>query len=263
MFLRWTLLIGMTTVALPVVAAEDCRTYALAFWGKEQPETLTASERRPLAAFAREEFSYLPSEHRSGLDAQRAPLTWTPRSTLAAVQAVGVVEGRRLYSVRYSHLKMLLVWEQEVWSFCPVLLIDADESIVARLGEANLYLLDQRPLVSLRVYYQGMGALQESLFLGVVDGMLTHLAQQSFGRQLERKGLEIVHRGGGFCRGSLVWQNTGWQRDDRQKQGVVRVNYAVSGVALVVDRVELVTDGPTDDCDPYYEVRPSRTRKPG
>jgi hypothetical protein len=261
--LRWTLLIAITTFPLPAVAEEECRTYAVAFWGKEKPETLTVSARRPLADFAREEFSYVPSEYRSGPDAQRAPLTWMPRSTLAPVQAVGTVGGRRVYSVRYARLKMLLVWEQEVWSFCPVLLIDADESIVARIGEVDLFSVDLRPLVSLRVYYQGMGALQESLFLGLVDGQLTHLVQQSFGPQLERKGIEVFHRGGGFCRGSLVWQNTAWQRDDRQKQGVVRVSYVVSGVALVVDQVELVKDGPTDDCDPYYEVRPSRTRKPG
>jgi hypothetical protein len=165
------------------------------------------------------------------------------------------VGGRRIYLARYSRLQVLLLWEQGGWSFCPVLLLDADESIVAKIGEAELFTWHDQPLVSLRVYYQGMGALQESHFLGLVDGRLTHLEQQPFGDSRETKEIEISHRGGGFCRASLVWENLAWSKAQPAKQGVLRVTYAVSGSSIVVAEVGLITGGPSDGCDPHYELR--------
>jgi len=160
-------------------------------------------------------------------------ISWVPLARLAHVSLVGTIAGKRIYMAQYSRLSLALLAEQDDWSFCPVLLLDADPGwdpaeVVASLGQPEIFEVDGRDLLSLRVYYKGMGTLQDSLFFGMADGHLVHLEPEPFGELLSRtagKSARMVgllptlsRLGGATYAGGAV-------------QGTVRVQYRVSGVS--------------------------------
>ncbi len=108
-----------------------------------------------------------------------------------------------LYFIRYSPLNVLLVWDTGDWSFCPAVLFSGDESLVAEVGEPEGFVAAGCEFLSLRIYDQGMGALQQSLFFAVVEDTLVQLEVQPVADALAQAGLATRHRGGGFCRGGL------------------------------------------------------------
>ena len=109
------------------------------------------------------------------------------------------------------------MWDQGGWSFCPALVLDADESLVVRVDDLRAFIWEGRPLLSLRIHYDGMGALQESLFFALVSGHLVPLRQEPF--REAAPGYESHHRGGGFCRDSLWWENYGWRKEGEGVHG--------------------------------------------
>jgi hypothetical protein len=245
------LLVGvlLAASAAPADAESVCETFVLALWGKEPPETIRSGE-QTLQFLSRNRPVYRPEAERGASD---PPITWQPQAHELGVRQVGEVDGRRLFSLRYSPLDLVLVWESGDSKVCPALLLSGDAVLVAQLGAPDIFKTAGRDVATLRIYYSGMGALQESLFFAFVSGQLVHLEQESLGSAFSSAGLETHHRGGGFCKESLRWQNLGWVAADRSQQGVVRVQYRLSGRRLVVDTVELVRPGGGGDCGQYDE----------
>jgi len=82
------------------------------------------------------------------------------------------------------------------------------------VGAQRIITWDGRDVLSLRVYFEGMGALQESILFAVVEGHVVHLEEDAvIDDALKARGWETSDHGGGFCRDSLIWENILYNRD--------------------------------------------------
>jgi hypothetical protein len=163
-------------------------------------------------------------------------IKWAPRSQPVSPSLVGVLDGRRIFQIRYSDLLVALLEEQGA-SYCPFLITEADVSVVAFFGQPEIFTWEGVSLLTMRSYGQGMGAIQDQLFMRRLNEQLVELKVELAGRPFP-SGVTESHRGGGFCRRSLIYENlTG---NDSSKQGTVQVRYRLSDRALRVASVTVL-----------------------
>jgi hypothetical protein len=234
--------------------------------GKDEQSRIVLPEGASLLQFASQRPSWDPARrdgHGKYLGPAEAKLSWSRLSTLASTTFVGTMDGRRLYSVAYSRYYLVILSEQGDWSFCPSLILDADAGwdagqVVAFVGKPEIFRWQQQDVMSLRVYYRGNGAEQESLFLATVDDHVVYLTQETFGERMERDGWQLRTRGGGFCRTSLRWVQLADKMDATHgiQTAEVKVVYRISMRRLVIDSLTYTpADEPAEGepCELYYE----------
>jgi hypothetical protein len=160
--------------------------------------------------------------------------------SLAPIHRLGSVGGIRVYEIAYSAFYHVVVWERRDWQFVPALIVDADDSIVARIYEPRVFSWAGVELLHQRILFEGTGHWQQSLFFRALGGMLVEVkeAHDNAARiddYYRRNGLEAFHRGLGFCQDALVEvQLTRGLKADR-----VTRTYRVAGNQLVLDTLDL------------------------
>jgi hypothetical protein len=198
---------------------------------------LESSELRPLLDYAMRAPSLV----------DRGSVAWTELPRPAHVSRIGAMEGHRLYEVTYPGNTRLLIVEREPWQFAPLLLLDGagypeDTWAVASIARPRLFHWDGRTIASVRLQYSGMGALQKSLFLAVVDGAVVPLVEEAserVQRWVADHAVTVSHRGGGFCEDTLLYEN--WAGTSRPEDGnTLRIVYKIEGQKIVVDTVGLI-----------------------
>lgn len=167
-----------------------------------------------------------------------ANLHWVEQRAVEAQQVDG--SSLRIHWIRYSSFQALLAWGRDDSALCPVLIIDGDVSIVDDVLSPEPIAQEGRTLFNVRVMVSGNGRLQESLFVGELDGLLVNVERQSFLPFVDAEGIRLHHRGGGFCASSLTWQNAAWKSELRDEPALWRVVYRWEGRALRVESTELV-----------------------
>jgi hypothetical protein len=222
------------------LAAVECEVRWLGIWGKNEEADLRINESFSLLRFATHLPSWYPelNDERGRYLGPAPPiLKWDPLPTPAPLRSLGAIDGRRVYFARYSPRTVAVVWDRGEWSFCPVLVLDADESLVVRVDDPHAFTWQGRDVLSVRINYEGNGVPQQSLFFGVVSGRFVHLRQEPFWKAAP--GYESHHRGGGFCRDSLWWENLGWRKDGTAG-GILRAKYRIEDRNLCIESVEIL-----------------------
>ncbi len=226
------------------------------YGGKEDPEYLQIDEGWPLVQFVRSEPSWYYGD--------RTTLKWSPVASRPVVKRLQPVGGLRVYEVVYSQLSHVVVWDQGGWTFCPAVLLSADESIVTRIHDAEVFSWRGADVVHLRVEIAGAGHFQESLFFTPVDGRLKHVRQNP-GNQarleafFKKQDVQPYHRGAGVCSGMLAEEIMveGSHLPDGDGGtapgiGGVGVTYRLEGESMVIDELHL---GGIKGCEPFAEPR--------
>lgn len=243
-------------VVIPVKCHAECKAYWKNLGGKGQEgEHLELPNGWPILQFANNFPAWDPARYdangRYAGPASKSVIQWQEVSTPATVEAVGRIGGHAVSEITYSATSGVLVWAEGQSSWCPVAILDGDETIVAGLSKPKVFMWLGKEIVSQRIFYAGMGALQDSLFFGVVKGALMHLRQDDGGarRFIESNKITMSHRGGGFCVGTLTWETQAWKGDIPTDVGTLRISYKVEGNRLVVETTSLVSEEAGKDCD--------------
>ena len=249
---------------IALVSAEayaQCEAYWLDLGGKGREQHLTLPGGWPLAQFTRNFPYWNPARYDSNGryvgPASKSELRWDQVLTPPSVEVLGCVGGHTVSAITYSAAYRVLLWDRGGTLHCPLAILDGDDSIVAGLAKPKVFVWQGTEILSQRIFYTGMGAHQDSLFFAVVKGALVHLRvdAEGFRRFLESNRITLSHRGGGFCEGTLVWENLAWQEDappDERTSKKVRAVYRVEGNRLVFDSAAIVSDKPSEDhCQQY------------
>jgi hypothetical protein len=238
--------------ALALIASQagaSCELYWLEMWGKDLELHFQIEDSIPLAHY----LDQRPFLRPTGSGLPEAVVLWNPTHSPPTVRPVGTIAGRAVYDINYRELNRVLVWEDADWSFCPVLILEADSTIVSRIDPSDLFTSEGREVVSVRTHFQGTGSIQESLFFAIHDGVLTHIRHDDDQRRefVESEGIEIHHRNGGFCAGSLTWENMAWKKDPalwRPEGTMIRLNYRIQARDLILDTGELLATERPNGC---------------
>lgn len=245
---------------IPAKGYAQCEAYWMDLAGKGEEEHLTLRNGWPIAQFANSFPHWEPGRYDvngryAGL-ASKSEFQWQPLSTPASVEVVGRVGGRPVSAVTYSSASGVLIWSRSQSSWCPVAILDGDETIVAGLSKPEVFMWRGTEILSQRIFYSGMGALQSSLFFAVVGGALTHLRQDDEAARtfINANKITISHRGGGFCRGALTWETQAWKGELSTEQvGTLRISYKVDRNRLVVESTSLLSEEAGKNCGQYSQ----------
>jgi hypothetical protein len=257
-------LIVIAAAASPCWA--DCDAFWMRIHGKGERRHVTFPDETSLLQFARQQPLWDPARydaHGRYLGPSEPVLSWKQLPALASISFVGKMDGRRVYLATYSRYYVVVLSEQDDWTFCPSLILDADAGfdagqVVAFLGRPEIFQWKGRDLLSLRVYYRGMGAVQDALFLTKIDEQVVYLEKEDFGERITRDGWQMRSRGGGFCRYSLRFEHLADRQDPARgvETALISVVYRVSGRRLLVDSVVYTPVEATqkgEPCELYYE----------
>lgn len=184
---------------------------------------------------------WTPPLGRDATGTRNAELQWIEQTAMEAERIADT--GLHVHWIRYSPAQALLAWGRNDATLCPVLIIDGDAAIVEAINTPEPVAHQGPALFNVRIMVSGNGRLQESLFVGELDGALATLEQESFLPFLQADGVRLHHRGGGFCGRSLVWQNAAGQGGRDAWPDLWRAHYRWQGRALRVASTELVSGG--------------------
>jgi hypothetical protein len=236
--------------ALGLVAAQSASAPACElYWqemhtGKGHAEHVYVPPVTGLSWLSARSPSRSPTERATRKPSSGTTLRWSRLDPPVAPEHVGVAEGHRLYRLTYAPWHFLLVWERSPGVFCPFAMLETDEEIANGYSTPTVFNWRRRQVIAFRIYSSGMGALQRSLMFAFVQGVLVHLRDDDdqFRRVMEEQKGTMYHRDGGFCEGTLVWQNWAGHDDTEARSGaqVFRVVYAIRGKHLVVQSAHLV-----------------------
>jgi len=179
-------------------------------------------------------------------------LSWSTLPRPAPLGPVGTIDGHRLYGINYAYGLYVLIGERSKDAFSPLLFIDPGDHVAA-FDPPLVFSWQGRSLLAVRLHDSGMGALQQTLFLALVDGRFTWLESELKDLFVYAKmhGITIHHRGGGFCGGTLIWQNWAWVGDKPPDnfRHALRGIFGVQDNRLVLQGVSLVDRTVrTEDC---------------
>jgi hypothetical protein len=203
---------------------------------------------------------------RSRVPASTSTLLWDELTRPVISKRLGTLGGRSVHSARYSPVAVALLAELGDGSYCPIAIVadvGEEHSQASYTGEPALFRAQGAELLSMRVHYKGTGSHQESFLFTLVDDQIVRLKPEPFpDRFANDPDWTLHHRGGGFCRGSLVYQVlTGV---DSKRVGTNRLHFRIAGRALIADRIEHIADEQTEQtvmaqaCDAHYDDRPPR-----
>lgn len=259
-------------IAMPASSGAECEAIWIDLMGKGQHTYLQIDEGWPLLHYARNMpyWSPIGTERvereingRTVLVSAAAPtneLRWRPLSTLANVETLEDVGGFPVYEIEYAPAYKVIVWDRSDWSFCPVAIVAGNDSIVAHIYEPERVVTQDKEILHLRTQVTGTGNLQRSDFFTVQDGALIHLRVdwETVWQYRDENRIDIFHRSGGFCKGTLTWGNRAWEEDadgnPREDRGFYfRVDFEVEGDRLVPRKMALVenVDEVPSPCELY------------
>jgi hypothetical protein len=217
----------------------------------EGQECLQIGGAWPLSRFASTQPSVVGA--RVGVaKAPRTELSWRPLASPAKLDALGSVEGRRVYGVSYSPSEYLVISDHGGGAFDPLLFIELGDNL-ASFDRPSVFRWNGRELLSVRLRFSGMGALQETLFFGLVEGRFAYLrtdvdALLAFAKA---HNITIHHRGGGFGDDTLIWENWAWAGNEPPDglYDTLRAVYRIEGSRLTLESASLVgRAGPHEGC---------------
>lgn len=236
-----------------------CAVYWRDMTGYGWEEHLAVPPVSSLRHLADNEPSWWPDQYDDGghftRKASRGELQWSPATEPGRTEILASIDGRQLYSVSYAPQTHLLVWERRPGSFCVFALLQGNGTVVGRVSKLRVFSWGGRAVATTRIFYSGMGALQESLFFAIRDGTLVHLREGgALAEYIAKHKIVVHHRNGGFCNETLVWQNWAGYDDDEARSGtvVLRAEYAIDGDRLRIKSVGLVrAEKGKTDCEAY------------
>ncbi len=249
-------------IGASVLPAQNARPLCPTLWldlgGKGQDTCLVLSDAWPLTRFENQLPAWDPGYGDVGRYAGPAPkdsLSWVLLEEPASVHTVGAVGGAMVYDIDYSPSYRVLAWDVGGGALRPALIVAGDESLVAEIYRPELFRWHDRDVVHVRVQLTGTGSLQESVFLVSVDGAVVALRpdHQPLLDWLARQRLQMFHKGGGFCRGALVFQASVADESGGRVGGVV-ADYAIQGQRLTPESMRIYREGerpPEMDCELY------------
>lgn len=234
---------------LPLSASATCSALWADYSGKGGSVAMSLEGAWSLGELKAKRPSALLWTRRPGRDAtgtRNAELQWVEQTAMEAerIDNTGLDNtALHVHWIRYSPSQALLAWGRNDAALCPVLIIDGDAAIVEAINTPEPVAHQGPALFNVRIMVSGNGRLQESLFVGELDGALATLEQESFLPCLHADGVRLYHRGGGFCGRSLTWQNAAGQGGRDDWRDLWRVHYRWQGRALRVASTELVPGG--------------------
>ena len=171
---------------------------------------------------------------------------------------LGAVGGAMVYDIAYSASYRVLAWDVGGGALRSALIVAGDESLVAEIYRPESFRWRDHDVVHVRVQLTGTGSLQESVFLVSLDGGVLPLRpdHQPLSDWLARQQLQMFHKGGGFCKGSLVFQG-GVADESGGRVGGVVADYAIQGQRLSPESMRVYREyerPPELDCE-LYPVR--------
>lgn len=235
-------------LALQAPAAIGCEAYWADFAGKGADIDLSLSRTWSLAHLRSMRPSavvFVPGAEVKSASQYRPELQWVPGSgTVSPVAQAGAL---RVHWIRYSAAQALLAWGRDDDALCPVLMVDGDPSIVEELMAPEAVATGTETLFHVRVLISGSGRLQSALFVGMDEGALVHLNQQDFVPLLRSQDVQLHHRGGSFCPGTLSWEGIGQRGAGKDDSGIWRVQYVKQGRELRIASADLIHNGAVND----------------
>ena len=245
----------LVLLALLFLARAPCHGACQTLWvdlsGQMYPEILSP-EPRPLADYVLFQPSWGPWPAN---DLRKETLQWRPKApseSLPEVIPLGSFEGVAFYEVRYGSAgRVVAAGRKSEWAFCPVLMIQGS-AVASGIDPTRHFVADGYHLFATRVYISGMGALQESYFVALVEGQPTPLKLDmgEVRTYASENNIELYHRNGGFCQDQLAWENRAWKKDGAPAEGAtkLRVEFRIDGTSLRAEKFLLLPEREDTDC---------------
>ncbi len=217
---------------------------------------MLSPEPRPLADYVLNIPSWWPWPAEA---ARKDILQWTPidlPGSLPEVVFLGSFEGVAFYDVEYGPTgRVVVAGRKSDWTFCPVLIIAGSSEIVSGIDPTRHFVEDGYDLFATRVYISGMGVLQESYFVALLQGQPTPMEMDmgELTTYARENDLELYHRDGGFCQDQLAWENWAWRKDcaPAECETKLRVEFRIDGTSLRAERFLLLPRLEDTDCVQY------------